>query len=313
VPQYGHDQRLDLVASGPNDYEVDWTRRLLRSLAEKRVIDSVSGLSLHYYTWNLSAGLTTDWDLGKRDALKFNELEWYELLSQGNMMDSIIRDHWAVMAESDRRHHIKLIVDEWGAWYGPGTMIGRKYILSQMLTLRDALLSGITLDIFQRHADKVAMANAAQLINCLHSLMLASEDQFVLTPVYHVFKMYMGHMGAQAVRTEFAAPPVTYDRRGKPGTLWGLQGSASVSGKNMTLTVVNPHPSRALETEVVVRGASVASGTGQVLTNTDLHAHNDFQHPDVVHPAPASVTVAGGRLLHRFPAASVTALNLTLA
>jgi len=313
LPQYPGRQRLDLVASGPSDREVDWTRRLLRSLAEKRVIDGVYGLSLHYYAWNLSAGLTTDWELGKRDAVKFDETEWYELLSQGDVMDSIIRDHWAVMAEADRNHHIKLIVDEWGAWYRPGTEIGPKYGLSQMLTLRDALLSGLTLDIFQRHADKVAMANAAQLINCLHSLMLAKEDQFVLTPVYHVFKMYMAHMGARSVRTEFAAPPVSYDRRGQPGELWGLNGSASISGKNATLTVVNPHTSRALEADIIVRGASVASATGQVLTNADIHAHNDFQHPDVVHPEPVSVTVEAGRLRHRFPPASVTSLSLTCA
>jgi len=313
LPQYEGHPRLDLVASGPSDREVDWTRRLLRSLAEKRVIDSVYGLSLHYYTWNLSAGITTDWDQGKRDALKFDELEWYELLSQGDAMDAILRDHWSVMAESDPNHHIKLIVDEWGAWYRPGTEIGPRYGLSQMLTLRDALLSGLTLDTFQRHADKVAMANAAQLINCLHSLMLAKEDQFVLTPVYHVFKMYMAHMGARSVRTEFAAPPVSYDRRGRPGTLWGLNGSASISGKNVTLTVVNPHASRALEAEVVVRGASVASATGQVLTNADIHAHNDFQHPDVVHPEAASVTVEAGRLRLRFPPASVTSLCLTCA
>jgi alpha-N-arabinofuranosidase len=313
LPQYGNDKHLDLVVSGPSDREVEWTRKVLRSLAEKSQIGSASGLSLHYYTWNLSAGLTTDWDEGKRDALKFDDLEWYELLSQGNIMDSLIRDHWAVMAESDRSHHIKLIVDEWGAWYRPGTEIGAKYGLSQMLTLRDALLSGLTLDIFHRHADKVAMANAAQMINCLHSLMLASEDRFVLTPVYHVFKMYMAHMGARSVRTEFAAPPVLYDRRGQPGTLWGLQGSASISGKNLTLTVVNPHASRSLEAEIVVRGASVANGAGQVLTHTDLHAHNDFQHPDVVHPEPIGVSVAGGRLQHRFPPASVTSLDLTLA
>jgi len=182
-----------------------------------------------------------------------------------------------------------------------------------MLTLRDALLSGLTLDIFQRHADKVAMANAAQLINCLHSLMLAREDQFVLTPVYHVFKMYMAHMGARSARTEFAAPPLSYDRRGQPGTLWGLNGSASISGKNVTLTVVNPHTTRALEAEIVVRGATVASAAGQVLTNADIHAHNDFQHPDVVHPEPVGVTVEAGRLRHRFPPASVTSLSLTCA
>jgi alpha-N-arabinofuranosidase len=310
VPRYG--QPLDLVASGPNSGEVDWTRRLLHALADRQAIPGVYGLSLHNYTWNLSAGASTDWNLAKGDAVRFNELEWYELLAQGSVMDTLIRDHWAVMEESDPRHHIKLIVDEWGAWYKPGTEIGPKYTLSQMLTLRDALLTGLTLDIFQKHADKVAMANAAQLINCLHSLMLASEDKFALTPVYHVFQMYAAHMGAQSVRTEFAAPQVSYDRKGKPGTLWGLAGSATVSGKNMILTVVNPHVSRTLEAEIVARGASINGGNGQVLTNTDLHAHNDFQNPDVVHPKPVSVTVDEGRVIHRFPPASVTALYLTI-
>jgi len=311
VPQYGH--RLNLVASGPHDYELEWTRRLLGAVNEKHLLGSVYGLSLHYYTWNLSGGATTDWDLGKRDAVKFNEMEWYELLAQGDAMDPIIREQWAVMSESDPRHAIKLVVDEWGAWYAPGSGLGPKYGLSQMLTLRDALLTGLTLDIFHRHADKVAMANAAQMINCLHSLMLASEDKFVLTPVYHVFKMYVPHMGAQAIRTEFGAPPVHYDRLSKTADFWGLNGSASVSGKDLTLTVVNPHSSRAIQTEIVVRGASIAAGSGQVLTNTDLHAHNDFQHPDAVYPQACAVSAGGGRVVHEFPAASVTALYLKLA
>ncbi len=313
VPRYA--KRLDLVASGPNGGDVDWTRRLLRAMAEKHEVRSIGGLSMHYYTWNLSAGRTEDWNLGKRDALNFSELEWFELLSQGSVMETLIRDNWAVMAESDPQHHMKLIVDEWGAWYKSGTEIEprSKYILSQMLTLRDGLLSGLTLDIFQRHADKVAMANAAQLINCLHSLMLARGDQFVLTPVYHVFKMYLPHMGAQAVRTEFAAPPVSYDRNGAQASLWGLNGSASINGRNATVTVVNPHPTAAVDTEIVVRGASISGGSGRVLTSADLHAHNDFEHPDAVHPEPVSVSAGGGRLVHRFAPASVTALYLTLA
>jgi alpha-N-arabinofuranosidase len=310
TPKYGQD--LALVVSGPSDNDIDWTRRALRSLAERKQIESAAGLSLHHYSWNTSGGRTSDWKLGKGDAVKFNEFEWYELLAQGNAMEPTIRNQWRVMAESDPRHHIKLIVDEWGAWYRPGTELGPKYTLSQMLTLRDGLLTGLTLDVFHRQADKVAMANVAQMVNCLHSLMLASEEHFVLTPVYHVFKMYMAHMGAQAVRTEFVAPPANYDRNGKPATLWGLNGSASVSGNDLTLTVVNPHVARALETEIVVRGASFASGRGQILTHADLHAHNDFQHPDVVQPQPVSVMVNGGRIMHKFPPASVTSFYLTL-
>jgi len=310
VPQYGHP--LAFVASGPNDWEVDWTRRLMRSMHEKRLTDSIFGLSLHYYTWNVSGGRTHDWEKGKGDALDFSPFEWYELLARGNDMEQIIRNHWAVMSETDPEHHVKLIVDEWGAWYKPGTEIGPKYILSQGITLRDALLSGLTLDIFQRNAEKVAMANAAQLVNCLHSLMLASGDKFVLTPNYYVFQMYAPHMGAQSVRAEFAAPGLTYDRNGRPASLWGLNGSASVAGKQLTLTAVNPSIDQAIETEIVVRGGSVISGNGSVLTNTNIHAHNDFQHSDAIRPEQVSVAVRDGRVVHRFAPTSVTALYLTL-
>jgi alpha-N-arabinofuranosidase len=311
VPEYG--DHLALIASGPSDHEVSWTRRLMQSMMEKGGVRNIYGLSLHYYTWNLSGGKTRDWDKGKGDALQFGEFEWYELFSQGYDMDSIIREHWAVMSESDPQHHVKLIVDEWGAWYRPGSGLGEKYTLSQIPTLRDALLTGLTLDIFHRHADKVAMANVAQSINCLHSLMLASEDKFVLTPTYHVFKMYEPHMGAKAVRTEMAAPPLSYDRNGKPASLWGLNGSASVSGKQLTLTVVNPHVSRPVEAEIVIRTAPVSGGSATVLTASDIHAHNDFQHPDLVKPASAKVTVRSGRIVHEFPPASVSALSLILS
>jgi alpha-N-arabinofuranosidase len=309
------DKPLSLVASGPSDHDVEWTRRLFHALAERGQVGAVGGLSMHMYTWNVSGGATTDWDKGKGDGLKFNTLEWYELLSQGDQMERLIRDHWAVMGEFDREHRIKLVVDEWGSWYAPGSEVepASKYKLSQMLTQRDALLTGLTLDIFQRHPEKVGMANAAQLVNCLHSLMLASGGKFTLTPVYHVFDMYKAHMGAQAVRTEFAAPRLGWHRPSGEGSLWGLNGSASVSGKTATLTVVNPSTTGALESEIVVRGAAITGVSGQVLATGDIHAHNDFAHPDAVKPGPVQASAAGGRLVYAFPPASVTALTLTLA
>jgi alpha-N-arabinofuranosidase len=194
-------------------------------------------------------------------------------------------------------------------------------------------LTGITLDIFQRHADKVAVANVAQSINCIHSLMLASGNRFTVTPTFHVFQMYLPHSGAQAVRAEFTAPSIRNpladalipaggnSYRGSleaSKVLAGLSGSASVnaagSGKQITLTVVNPHLDRPLTTEVVVSGASIARATGTLLNESDVHAHNDFEHPNAVHPRPASVEPpTAGRLLHIFPSASVTTLNITLA
>jgi alpha-N-arabinofuranosidase len=199
--------------------------------------------------------------------------------------------------------------------------------------MRDALLTGITFDIFQRHADKVAVAAVAQSVNCIHSLMLAQGDKFTVTPTFHVFQMYLPHSGAQAVRAEFSAAAIRNPLANAPipaggnsyrgsldavRTLAGLSGSASVSssggGKQITLTVVNPHLDQPMTTEVVVEGAKIASASGTVLSETDVHAHNDFEHPNAVHPRPATVGQAtAGRLLHTFPAASVTTLQLTLA
>jgi len=180
--------------------------------------------------------------------------------------------------------------------------------------MRDALLAGLTLDTFNRHADKVAMANCAQLINCLHSLFLAHEDKFTLTPTFHVFEMFVPHMGAKSVRALFSAPEVKYTRVDKPAEFWGLSGSASVNGKQLTLTVTNPHMSEAREAEVVVRGARAQSVQARVLTAPDVHAHNTFENPRAVEPRDETVRVGvGGALSFRFPAASVTRLLITLA
>ena len=119
----------------------------------------------------------------------------------------------------------------------------------------------------------------AQLINCLHSLFLAHEDKFVLTPTFHVFEMFMPHMGGTAVRAVFSAPEVQYTRVDKPAEFWGLAGSASVSGKQLTLTVTNPHLSEPRDTEIAVRGARASSAQAQVLTAPDVHAHNTFEKP----------------------------------
>ena len=126
------------------------------------------------------------------------------------------------------------------------------HTLGQVSTLRDALLAGLSLDIFHRHADRVGMANIAQLVNCLQALFVAHEDKFVVTPNYHVFDMYKAHMGAESVRTAFSAPSVGYDRNGQPARIWGLNGSASRKDKTLTLTVVNPSPDTPRESEIAV-------------------------------------------------------------
>jgi len=316
------------VAVGPNGDDVDWTRRLFQSLDANPERRHLFGLSVHYYTSGSPSAFA------EGDALQFGPDEFYDLLTRASIMERVVTDHYAAMGNTQQpgQPKVKLVVDEWGAWYSKSTQLGPQYNLSQQSTMRDALLTGITLDIFQKHADKVAVANVAQSINCIHSLMLAQEDKFTVTPTFHVFQMYMPHRGGQSVRAEFSAPAIrnplanaSIPVGGNSYTgsleavklLAGLSGSASISATNpklLTLTVVNPHLDRPVTTEIGVAGAGIASYGGMVLEEDDIHAHNDFAHPNAVHPtAVVAAQPSGGRLVHTFPAASVTTLQLTLA
>ena len=312
VPRYG--PPLCLIASGPNGEDWNWTRGFFESMVRKSPgqLGAVYGWGLHHYAWNLSRGRTSNWDQGKGDAAQFDSIDWYELLREGERMESLIQGHWQVMGEFDREHRVKLIVDEWGPGYRPGSELTAGDILEQTPTLRDAVFSGMTLDIFNRHASRLAMANCAQLINCLNSLYLAHEDRFVVTPVGHVFGMYAAHQGGESLRTIFSAPSVKYDRDGKPASFWGLNGSASLHEKDLMLTVVNPHTSEARQAEIVVRGGTLKSGSATTLTNSDIHARNTFDHRDSVTPEAADLALSRETLTHAFPAASVTALTLHL-
>jgi alpha-N-arabinofuranosidase len=262
----------------------------------------VYGLALHYY-----CGTS-----GKGQAVDFTVNDWYSLLAKATRMEPLITEHWAAMGEIDAEHRVKLVVDEWGAWHNPGTEVHPAYLFGQMPTMRDALISGLTLDTFHRHADKVAMANVAQLINNLHCLFLAREDQFVVTPNYHVFRMYADHRGAKAVRALFAAPAHSARDDGREWSVAGLAGSASIQGKTLVLTAVNTDASQPVETEIVLRGAAAKSGKLSVLAHSDIHAHNTFSNPGAVQVREETIEARGSAFTHRFPPASVNKLVLEL-
>jgi alpha-L-arabinofuranosidase len=218
-------------------------------------------LALHYYCGTTAGG-----------AVEYHVDEWYELLGKANYMEKLINEHWSAMSAVDTDHRVKLIVDEWGAWHQKGPIVDPSYSWSQTPALRDALVSAITLDTFNRHADKIAMANAAQLINTIHCLFLAKEDKFTVTPNYHVFSMYVPHQGGQSVRAVFSANAVPFKSEKISGTVPGLAGSASVKGKDLTLTVANSHPSESRDTEISLQGAEIAGGEAVTLSG-ELHVH----------------------------------------
>src|SRR5438128_7102695 len=311
VPKFG--VPLKFIAAGPNGGDREWTTRFFRTLTARGpgALNDVFGWALHYY-----CGST-----GDRNSIEFTTADWYELLARADRMDSLIAQHWSAMAESDPTHKVKLVVDEWGAWHAASAEMPPNYLWAYPGSLRDALVAALTLDTFNRHADKIVMANVAQLVNTIHSLFMAHEDRFIVTPNFHVFEMYSAHQGGTSVRTVFSAPRVSYtvsanpnpNANPSPNSLWGLQGSASLHEKELVLTVVNPHHNQARETEIAIRGGSIRSCRSRVLASTDIHAHNSFANPRGLEPKDAEVNASGPTLGYQFLPASVTRLQMSLA
>ena len=308
LPTYG--VPLKLIGSGPNGGDLNWTRKAFEGLALKgsRQIAKLYGWGLHYY-----CGST-----GQQVANEYTENEWYDLLERANRMESLIESHWQVMGEYDRERRVKLAVDEWGAWHKQDPDMPPAYLYAYAGTLRDALISAINLDTFQRHAEKVIMANPAQLVNTIHSLFHTYEDRFLMTPNYHVFEMYGAHAGATSLRTEFVAPKVGFtrldaQRKEVPNSFWGLNGSASLKGKQLVVTVVNPHAKETREADNAIRGASIRSGESRTLTANDIHARNSFANPNALEPKNATVAATGTNLTYTFAPASVTRLTFALS
>jgi alpha-N-arabinofuranosidase len=302
VPEHG--LPLSFIASGPSGDDLEWTRRFFAKLTERDrgLLRTVFGWGLHYY-----CGTS-----GKGQAVDFTVDDWYDLLAKADAMGPLVEKQWAAMGEIDAAHRVKLVVDEWGAWHEAGTEIDPAFLFGQMPTMRDALIAALTLDTFNRHADKVAMANVAQLINNLHSLFLARGDRFCATPNFHVFEMYAAHQGGQSLRTVFTAPPVGEYAPGKTSPLWGLAGSASLHGRGLVVTAVNPSAKDALDVEVVLRGVSARDGRLRVLASGDIHDHNTFDDPRAVEPREVKIKARGDRFGVKLPPASVSLIEVAL-
>jgi alpha-N-arabinofuranosidase len=319
VPSYGLKMRY--IASGPgmaiDNPGEDWTRGFFKEILAKDrgLLNRIYGLSLHYYCWTA----------GKGDSLDFTNDDWYQVLWQSDLMDSLLAKQWVVAGEFDRRHKVKFVVDEWGAWHR-GKPIDPRYLFSYVPSMRDALVTGITLDIFNRHAEKLAMCNCAQLINCIHAPFIALEEHFAATPIFHVMDMYKAHQGGQSLRVVTNAPSISYHGSTQPATpfptaagqegersFWGLAGSASLRGNKLVVTVVNSHVSEPRTAHVSLRGASARSAEVTVLAESDIHAHNDFDHPHAVEPKEESAAVSGSSFTWTFKPASVTKLEIELA
>jgi alpha-L-arabinofuranosidase len=218
------------------------------------------------------------------------------------------------MAKYDPQHRTKFVIDEWGNWYRGGTELGPAYILSQSITLRDALHTAITFDIFNRHAEKIELANVAQTINCLHSLFAAVGDKYTRTPAYYTFEMYRPHMGGRSAPAKINFPEMTVPLLEGSARFPGLSCSASVRERSLTVTLTNP----SLKESVVTRlrlsgGARLREARATVLTHEDMHAANTFEKPNEVAPAALAVQVTGEIATIAIPKKAVVAVSLEIA
>jgi alpha-L-arabinofuranosidase len=298
------------VATGPRghsaDGDVGWTEGFFGGLQNVRGLGvRVDGFALHYYT---------DFRQTAEDGARFDAKGWYAVLHKGAHIENVIDDHWRIMGKYDPQHRTKFVIDEWGSWYRGGTELGPDYILSQTITLRDALHAAITFDIFNRHADKIDMANVAQTINCLHSLFAAVGDKYTRTPAYYAFEMYRPHMGGRLVPARINVPEMTVPLLEGSARLPGLAGSASARDKTLTVTLTNPSLQEGIVTRIRLSGgARLREARATVLTHEDMHATNTFERPDEVGLAALAVQVSGDIATVAIPKQAIVAVMLQLA
>ena len=236
----------------------------------------------------------------------FGETEYAQILKSTLEMDGLIAKHSAIMDKYDPEKKVALVVDEWGGWYAPlpGSNPG---FLVQQNSLRDAVLAALNLNIFARHADRVRMANIAQMINVLQAMILTDKEKMVLTPTYYVFKMYVPFQDATFVPVTFDAGTYTHGditlprvdaiaAKDKDGKLW--------------LEITNLDPNQPVEIEVSLTGINAKSAAGETLTAPKVDSVNTFDAPNTVVPKPISAKAQGGKLALKLEPKSVTVISV---
>jgi alpha-N-arabinofuranosidase len=295
------------VACGPSSDNYDWTDKFFEVLTGRQTkgrdrLGRVEAFDMHYYTWGRDFGTATEYTID----------QWYGMLARGLGLEQIALRHWQIMGEYDPGHSVKLAVCEWGVWHHvmPGT---RQQFLRQQNSIRDALLAALTLDIFNRHCDKISMANIAQTINVLQCMILTKGAEMITTPTYHVFEMYVPHQGAEALQYDVTTTQIAFtDKRDKPNKLPHVAASCSRKADTLTLSVVNTHASDSATVDVNLLGVSRADfKSWRTLKAGDIHAHNTFENPGAVKPAEVSGTAS---LMRAFvlPPASVNILTYSI-
>lgn len=275
VRNYNSEKNIQKIACGANVDDFIWTEDVLKTThrSPSFLHGFMDGLSLHYYThpggWH-----------NKGSATQFDEKDWYITMHKALFMENLIEKHGAIMDKYDPECKIGMIVDEWGTWYDvePGTNPGFLY---QQNTMRDALVAGITLNIFNKHCKRVKMANLAQMVNVLQSVILTEGKKMVLTPTYHVFNMYKYHQEATLIESSIDVENIGVDEAYQVPNLTESVSLGEDGKIHITLTNLSLEKSYVIES--IVEDCDIKNAEATVLVNK-MNAYNTFELPDRVRP-----------------------------
>lgn len=281
------------IAAGASSSDYSWTETLMKEIP----LGMMDGLGLHHYS-------VIDWDK-KGSAAQFSYDEYYATLKQANRIEELITKHSAIMDKYDAKKKVALVVDEWGGWYDIEKGGSPLY---QQNTMRDAMIAGLTLNIFNNHADRVRMANLAQTVNVLQAVVLTQGEKMILTPTYHVMEMYSVHQDAKRLPIELHSAPYIEGR----DTLPAVYASASKDANGaIHISLVNIDAKKAQDVSVAFKDAGVKTVTGRILASPAVQDHNTFEEPAKVKPAVfTGAKLKGNQLGVSLPPCSVVVLEL---
>ena len=258
----------------------------------------IEGIALHHYA--------VDWN-HKSSATEFTEAEYFETMRRALEMEDLVQRHAAIMEKYDPQKKIALVVDEWGGWYDvePGSNPGFLY---QQNTMRDAMIAGVTLNIFNNHCDRVRMANLAQTVNVLQAVVLTEGERMIVTPTYHVMEMYAVHHDALLLPVTVAGSKYAVGEKSLPAV--SVSASRDRSGATH-VSLVNIDMGHSQDVVVEIHGAAFTSVSGRVLASGKVQDHNTFDDPARVKPAEFGGARLDGTTLHvKLPPCSVVVLAL---
>ncbi len=301
VRNYNPAQPMQRIAVGPSAGDTAYTEAVMKAYQGRSWAWGIEGLSLHSYT--TGGGFPVS-----QKAVGFGEKEYSVILKDTLGMENLIATHSAIMDKYDPEKKVSLVVDEWGAWYAPtpGTDPG---FLMQQNTQRDAVLAALNINIFARHADRVRMANIAQMINVLQAMILTDKEKMLLTPTYHVFEMYVPFQDATFIPVKLDAGVYTYGDISLPRV--DAVAAMGTDGK-LYVSLTNVDPNRPVEIDTAFAGIKAKSVTGETLAGPKMDSANTFDSPNRVTPKTVAVKLKDGKAVVQLAPASVTVLAITL-